>query len=71
MKKFIDIDNFKTNCLKIMDEVNASGREICITKKDVPIIKICPIEKDNTSLFGKFAGTVHIKGDILKSVFFD
>jgi antitoxin (DNA-binding transcriptional repressor) of toxin-antitoxin stability system len=65
MDKFMQAGKFKAQCLKIMDSVKKSRKEIIITKHRMPIVKLCPIENSPVQLFGKMAGTVHIKGDIL------
>ncbi len=65
MDRFMQAGKFKAECLKIMDVVKTSGQEIVITKHHVPIVKLCPIEKTDRTLFGKMAGTIEIKGDII------
>ncbi len=68
MKKYVAAGKFKAQCLKMMDEVKASGCEIVITKHRLPIVKLSPIADDERNLFGALKGGVHIKGDLLKSV---
>jgi antitoxin (DNA-binding transcriptional repressor) of toxin-antitoxin stability system len=68
MQKYIQAGKFKAECLRIMDEVKKSGCELIITKRHEPIAKLCPIKAADTSLFGKMKGTVHEKGDIIKSI---
>ncbi len=58
---------FKARCLKLMDEVRRSRREIVITKRGVPVAKLVPVEeKKGPSLFGAMKGTVTIRGDIVE-----
>ena len=66
MKRYIAAGKFKTECLKMMDDVKISGQEIVITKHRVPIVKLCPILNKENKLFGALKGTVHIKGDLLE-----
>lgn len=65
MDKFMQAGKFKAECLKIMDSVKKTRKEIIITKHHLPIAKLCPIDDSPVNLFGKMAGTIHIKGDIL------
>jgi antitoxin (DNA-binding transcriptional repressor) of toxin-antitoxin stability system len=66
MKRYIAAGKFKTECLKMMDEVKASGQEIVITKHRIPIVKLCPIANKENKLFGALKDSVHVKGDLLK-----
>ena len=59
---------FKSECLKVMEAVKATGKEVVITKRHIPIAKLCPIEKKDTALFGKMKGTVHEIGDIIQPI---
>jgi len=68
MKKYIAAGKFKAECLKMMDEVKASGCELVITKHRLPIVRLCPITKDERKLFGALKGSVHIKGDLIKPI---
>lgn len=68
MKKYIPAGKFKAECLKLMDEVKASGKEIVITKHRIPIVRLCPIEAKEEKLFGALKGTVHVKGDLLDPI---
>ncbi len=68
MERRMQAGKFKAECLRIMDEVNKSGRELVITKRNHPIAKLCPIDDAHISLFGRMKGTVHIVGDIVEPV---
>lgn len=56
---------FKAECLKVMEKVRRTRRKIIITKRDVPIAKLVPIEEEELKVFGKLKGTVHFKADII------
>ena len=56
---------FKARCLKLMDEVNASGGEIVITKRGKPVAKLTPMPKKVPSLFGCMKGMAEELGDIM------
>ena len=68
----IKASEFKAKCLKLMDEVAASGEEIVITKNGKPVAKLTPCEpvaverhKDRAkSPFGLDKGKYEIIGDL-------
>lgn len=68
MKRVIQAGKFKAECLKIMDDVQAKKYSIIITKRNKPIVKLVPIEENNSLLFGKLKGTAHIKGNIIEPI---
>ncbi len=68
MDKFMQAGKFKAECLKVMEEVRSTGKEIVVTKHRVPIVKMCPIDKPKKTLFGKMAGTIHVKKDIISPI---
>lgn len=53
----IKAGEFKAKCLKLMDEVAATGEAIVITKRGKPIARIEPVrpQPDGNSIFGFFA----------------
>jgi prevent-host-death family protein len=57
---------FKSVCLKILDEVNATRKEFIITKRGKPVAKLVPAElKTPRPLFGYMKGTIEMEGDIV------
>ena len=64
----IKASEFKAKCLKIMDEVAASGEPVVITKNGVPITQLVPVKRRPDTLFGALQGSVSIQGDILAPV---
>ncbi len=40
----IPAGEFKAKCLKLMDQVRESGKEIVITKRGKPVAKLVPLE---------------------------
>jgi prevent-host-death family protein len=55
---------FKARCLAVMDDVNATGEPVIITKRGVPVAKIVPVSSKKRDLFGFMAGQFEIVGDI-------
>lgn len=65
MDEKIKAGKFKAECLKVMEKVRRTRRKIIITKRNVPIAKLVPIDEEEGATFGKLKGTVHFKGDII------
>ena len=55
---------FKARCLSVMDDVNATGEPVIITKRGTPVAKIVPVTSKKQNLFGFMAGQFRIVGDI-------
>jgi prevent-host-death family protein len=64
MKK-IAAGAFKTNCLAIMDEVQAKREAVVITKRGKPVAKLVPVNSDMDEIYGFFAGKGMIVGDVI------
>ena len=59
---------FKAKCLKLMDEVAETGKEIVITKNGRPVSRLVPhIERPKT-VFGIDKGKIEILGDIIEPI---
>jgi antitoxin (DNA-binding transcriptional repressor) of toxin-antitoxin stability system len=62
----ISTTEFKSSCLKILDELGPNG--IIITKRGQPIAMLTPLPVvDNSKLIGSMKGKVVIKGNILST----
>lgn len=61
---------FRANCFKILDEVNATHKEVVITKRGKPIAKIVHVAQQNEKdpLLGSMEGLVETIGDLTKPV---
>ena len=68
MDEKVPAGKFKAECLRLMEKVRTSHRNIFITKRNVPIAKLVPIEEKQEHAFGKLKGTVLFKGDIITSI---
>lgn len=55
---------FKTHCLRIMEEVRRRREPVLITKRGVPVAKLLPPDTADRQLFGCMIGTAEIVGDI-------
>ena len=56
---------FKTNCLAIMDQVEAKRETVVITKHGRPVAKLVPVNTDEDDIFGFFRGKGQVVGDIV------
>ncbi len=66
--KEIPAEKFKARCLAVMDEVQATGEPVLITKHGKPVAKLVPAEIKDESIFGRMAGKAKIVGDIVSPV---
>jgi prevent-host-death family protein len=55
---------FKARCLAVMDDVQATGEPVIVTKRGKPVVKIIPIKPEKDDIFGSMADEVKIIGDI-------
>ncbi|MFO1206515.1 MAG: type II toxin-antitoxin system Phd/YefM family antitoxin [Burkholderiales bacterium] len=62
--KTVPAGEFKTHCLRIMDEVRSQRQPVLITKKGVAVAKLVPVDTAERDVFGCLAGTIEILGDI-------
>lgn len=62
--KQMPASKFKARCLSVMDDVNATGEPVLITKRGTPVAKVVPVASKKQDLFGFMAGEFKIVGDI-------
>ena len=55
---------FKTKCLAVMDDVQATGEPVIVTKRGKPVVKVVPVESETDDIFGFMAEKGKIVGDI-------
>jgi prevent-host-death family protein len=56
---------FKTNCLAVMDEVQAKRVTVVITKRGKPVAKLVPVSDQKDDIFGFLAGKGFVTGDVV------
>ena len=56
---------FKTNCLAVMDEVQARHETVVITKHGKPVAKLVPVNTDTDEIYDFLAGKGVVNGDIV------
>jgi prevent-host-death family protein len=57
--------SFKTNCLAVMDEVQARHEAVVITKHGKPVAKLVPVNTDTDEIYDFLAGKGVVNGDIV------
>lgn len=67
--KTIAAGEFKAKCLQLMNLVRDTHQSIVITKHNVPIAKLTPVnEEPDVDVFGCMKNTVAIKDDIINPI---
>lgn len=56
---------FKTHCLRLIEEVRQGNTEVVITRYGTPVAKLVPYSEDAMSIFGYLSGTVVSHGDLI------
>ena len=64
----IKASEFKATCLRLMDEVAATGEEIVITKNGRPTARLLPYRKQFGEWFGADRDRIEIIGDIISPI---
>ncbi len=64
----IKASDFKARCLKLMDEVAATGEPLVITKNGKPVAQLAPVGPARKSIWGLHKGQIEILGDIIEPV---
>lgn len=65
MKNEIGAGEFKAKCLRTLDEVQRSRRELVITKRGLPVARLLPVGSSRAPLLGRMEGSLEILGDIV------
>ena len=57
--------SFKTNCLAVMDEVQAKHETVVITKHGKPVAKLVPVNTDTDEIYDFLRGKGAVTGDVV------
>jgi prevent-host-death family protein len=57
--------SFKTNCLAVMDEVQAKHETVVITKNGKPVAKLVPINTETDEIYNFIKGKGAVTGDVV------
>jgi prevent-host-death family protein len=57
--------SFKTNCLAVMDEVQAKRETVLITKHGKPVAKLVPVNGETDEIYNFLKGKGAVTGDVV------
>lgn len=68
-RRVMPAGEFKPACLKLMDQVNETGEEIVITKRNRAVAKLVPVEAGLRPFVGRSRGVIQVSdADLLAPV---
>ena len=62
--KTVPAEEFKAQCLRLMEEVRVKRVTVVITRKGRPVAKLVPADDDADEVFGRLRGVLEITGDV-------
>jgi prevent-host-death family protein len=68
MNETIGAGEFKSKCLKILDDVQRQRKQVTILKRGKPVAKLVPVQERSASFIGSMKGTMEILGDIVAPI---
>ena len=54
--RIVKASEFKAKCLKLMDEIAATGDTITVTKNGRPVVEVRAVERPTQGFFGRNRG---------------
>lgn len=57
--------SFKTNCLAVMDEVQAKHETVLITKHGKPVAMLVPVNTEKDEIYNFLKGKGAVTGDVV------
>jgi len=63
--KSMSAAEFKTHCLRVMEDVRKRREPVVITKRGVPVAKLVPADEPAPEVFNALRGRLEIVGDIV------
>ena len=68
MPRTMSAAELKAKCLRVMDDVAATGKSVVVTKRGKPVAQLAPTSKKSVTLRGFLKGRVRSRGDIVSAV---
>ena len=68
--KMMAAGSFKTNCLAVMDEIQAKHETVVTTKHGKPAVKLVPVNTDTDETYNFKAGKGGVIGDVVGPAIF-
>ena len=66
--EYVTAAEFKTHCLRLIEEVRQGHGEVVITRYGTPVAKLVPYVEDPVSIFGFMRGSVVSHGDLIAPI---
>ena len=63
--KRIDAEQFKEQCLSLLDQLDAEG--FVVTKRGKPVARVLPYESRDAELIGSLKHKLKVKGDVFST----
>ncbi|MFO1050073.1 MAG: type II toxin-antitoxin system prevent-host-death family antitoxin [Geminicoccaceae bacterium] len=63
-RRVVKASELKAKCLKLMDEINATGETITVTKNGRPVAELRPAGRARRGFFGRNRGRLEIRADL-------
>lgn len=67
--RVVPAEEFKTQCLQLMDEVDQTGEAILITKQERPVSMLVPATQQAPGIRGRYKGRIRIPDEGLPKPF--
>lgn len=64
----IPAGEFKSKCLKLLDEIAEKRKTLVITKRGQPVARVVPMPPTERSIVGSMKGSVLWEGDIISPI---
>jgi prevent-host-death family protein len=66
--EWVTAAEFKTHCLRLIDEVHHGRGNVVVTRHGRPMARLVPYDTSIMSLFGHLQGTVVFSGDLISPI---
>ena len=63
----ISASEFKATCLELMDDIARTGRDVVVTKRGHPVVRVSAAAQHAESPWGFLRGTIVRHGDIVSA----
>jgi prevent-host-death family protein len=67
-REVVSAADFKTHCLRLIDQVRQGRTEVVVTRYGKPVAKLVPYDEERMSIFGHLAGSVASYGDLVSPI---
>ena len=64
----VSASEFKATCLELMDQIARTGRDVVVTKRGVPVVRVSAASAHVESPWGFLRGTIVRHGDIVSAL---